>query len=121
MGQRADGYTKFVNALVDQARAMKVGDPLAEDTGLGSLISLAHRDKVEGFIQSAIDDGATASDVWRAPQTSRAPCRWRLAGTDGERRYRSDLQGLHGGDIRACGRGSSLRHRGGGAGHRQQR
>jgi len=52
-------YTKFVNALVEKASAMKVGDPLAEDTDLGALISLEHREKVEGYIQSAIADGGT--------------------------------------------------------------
>ena len=50
-------YTKFVNTLVDRVKAMKIGDPLAADTDLGALISLEHRQKVEGYIQSAVEDG----------------------------------------------------------------
>lgn len=52
-------YAAFVAAVVERMKTMKIGDPEAPDTDLGALISLAHREKVEGFIQSAKEEGAT--------------------------------------------------------------
>ncbi len=43
------------------AKYMKVGDPLEKDTIVGPVISGVHRDRVEGFIQSAVDEGATVA------------------------------------------------------------
>jgi aldehyde dehydrogenase (NAD+) len=40
------------------ARATKVGDPLAEDTALGPLVSKAQFDRVQGFISLGIEEGA---------------------------------------------------------------
>jgi acyl-CoA reductase-like NAD-dependent aldehyde dehydrogenase len=37
---------------------MKVGDPFAEGTNLGPLASAAQRDRVQGYIQKGIDEGA---------------------------------------------------------------
>ena len=52
-------HDRFVEALAERVRAMKVGPPDAADTDLGSLISQAHRDKVEGYIQLATEEGGT--------------------------------------------------------------
>ncbi|MCU1365485.1 MAG: Betaine aldehyde dehydrogenase, partial [Ilumatobacteraceae bacterium] len=41
------------------ASAMQVGDPFAEGTHLGPLASAAQRDRVQGYIQRGIDEGAT--------------------------------------------------------------
>ena len=41
------------------ASKMKVGDPFAEGTNLGPLASSAQRDRVQGYIQKGIDEGAT--------------------------------------------------------------
>jgi len=38
---------------------VKVGDPFAEGTHLGPLASAAQRDRVEGYIQQGVDEGAT--------------------------------------------------------------
>ena len=38
---------------------VKVGDPFAEGTHLGPLASAAQRDRVQGYIQKGIDEGAT--------------------------------------------------------------
>ena len=46
---------KFVAA----AQRIKVGDPSDKNTGMGPLASKEHRDKVEAYIRSAIDEGAT--------------------------------------------------------------
>jgi acyl-CoA reductase-like NAD-dependent aldehyde dehydrogenase len=40
------------------ASKMKVGDPFAEGTNLGPLASAAQRDRVNGYIQKGIDEGA---------------------------------------------------------------
>ncbi len=41
------------------ADAMTVGDPFAEGVHLGPLASAAQRDRVQGYIQKGIDEGAT--------------------------------------------------------------
>lgn len=61
-------YEPFVTGLVARARALKVGDPRAEDTDLGALVSLAHRDKVEGYIQLAREEGGTIECGGRRPE-----------------------------------------------------
>src|SRR4051812_44216510 len=43
-------YDDVVGAFVEQARRLKVGDPLDPETQIGSLISTTHRDKVHGFV-----------------------------------------------------------------------
>lgn len=50
-------YDKFVAAFVLQTKELKVGDPLSKDSFLGSLISKDHREKVESYVQLAIDEG----------------------------------------------------------------
>lgn len=50
-------HDRFVEALAARVGRMVVGDPSDEKTELGALISLAHRDKVEGFVASARADG----------------------------------------------------------------
>jgi acyl-CoA reductase-like NAD-dependent aldehyde dehydrogenase len=51
-------YDEFVSQFADKARALKVGDPLDRETQMGSLISVAHRDKVHGFVETGRDEGA---------------------------------------------------------------
>ncbi len=49
-------HDAFVDKLVQEVAAMKVGDPLEPDTRLGALISDAHRDKVESYIHLAREE-----------------------------------------------------------------
>lgn len=54
----ADGvYDAFASAFAEKARALSVGDPLADDTKVGSLISRAHAEKVRGFVKIGLEDG----------------------------------------------------------------
>lgn len=46
-------YEKFVDAFVSRTKKIKVGDPQAETTEMGPLISEAHLTKVSGFIDRA--------------------------------------------------------------------
>jgi acyl-CoA reductase-like NAD-dependent aldehyde dehydrogenase len=51
-------YDDVVTAFTETAGRMKTGDPLAEETQMGSLISQAHRDKVHGFVEAGRAEGA---------------------------------------------------------------
>jgi betaine-aldehyde dehydrogenase len=51
-------YDEVVDALVDAARAMPVGDPLDPATQLGPLVSERQRDRVEGYIAKGKAEGA---------------------------------------------------------------
>ena len=50
-------YDAFASAFVEKAKALVVGDPLADDTKVGSLISRSHADKVRGFVETGVEDG----------------------------------------------------------------
>ena len=51
-------YEETVNTLKATSEFMTVGDAREESTLVGPVITEAHRDRVEAFIQSGIDDGA---------------------------------------------------------------
>jgi len=51
-------HDEVVDAMIESAKAIKIGDPFAADTQNGPLISSEHRDKVEGFIKSGQAQGA---------------------------------------------------------------
>lgn len=52
-------HDRFVEALVSQAAALQVGDPADPATDIGALNSQAHRDKVEGYLALAREEGGT--------------------------------------------------------------
>jgi len=52
-------YEPLVARLAHLFRAVRVGDPLAPDTDMGSLISDAQVERVDGFVRRAEADGAT--------------------------------------------------------------
>jgi len=49
----------FTDALVARVEAMRMGDPSDPETELGALISGAHREKVEGYLELAREEGGT--------------------------------------------------------------
>ena len=51
-------YDDVVAQVTELAGRVKVGDPLKAETQMGSLISMAHRDKVHGFVEGARAEGA---------------------------------------------------------------
>jgi aminomuconate-semialdehyde/2-hydroxymuconate-6-semialdehyde dehydrogenase len=53
----APAFERFVAAFTARAAALRVGDPLDEDTDQGALISAAHRDKVLGYVALAREEG----------------------------------------------------------------
>jgi aminomuconate-semialdehyde/2-hydroxymuconate-6-semialdehyde dehydrogenase len=52
-------HDRFVEALAERAAAMTVGDPADPATQLGALVSLDHREKVEGYVALAKEEGGT--------------------------------------------------------------
>jgi len=52
-------YDQLVEGLKGAAGHLKVGDPLERDTVLGPVITSVHRERIESYIQSARDEGAT--------------------------------------------------------------
>jgi acyl-CoA reductase-like NAD-dependent aldehyde dehydrogenase len=51
-------YDQVVEGLAKMANALKVGDPYAPDTVLGPVITAAHRDRVESYIEAGRAEGA---------------------------------------------------------------
>ena len=54
-------YDHLVAGLTQAAAHMKVGDPLEKDTVVGPVITAAHRDRIEGYVQAGRDQGATVA------------------------------------------------------------
>jgi acyl-CoA reductase-like NAD-dependent aldehyde dehydrogenase len=50
-------YQRFVDALAEGARKIKMGDPKLPDTQHGALVSEEHMNKVLSYIQLARDEG----------------------------------------------------------------
>lgn len=67
-------YDKFLAAMVEEVRNLKIGNPSEVETQVGSLVSLAHRKKVEGYISLGIEEGGTiAIGGNRPPESSCDP------------------------------------------------
>jgi acyl-CoA reductase-like NAD-dependent aldehyde dehydrogenase len=52
-----DAYDAFASGFAEKAKSLVVGDPLSDETKVGSLISRAHADRVRGFVEMGVDDG----------------------------------------------------------------
>jgi aminomuconate-semialdehyde/2-hydroxymuconate-6-semialdehyde dehydrogenase len=50
-------HDRLVEALVERANGLVIGDPLDPATEFGSLVSLAHRDKVAGYVELGRQEG----------------------------------------------------------------
>ena len=51
-------YDRAVASFVQETRKLRTGDPLQEETQIGSLISHSHRDRVRGYIELGAKEGA---------------------------------------------------------------
>jgi len=51
-------YDEFVERFVAKARKMVVGDPTDEKTDMGPVVSAEHRNRVEDYIKSGVEQGA---------------------------------------------------------------
>lgn len=52
-------YEKFRDEFVKRTKAMKVGDPAAEDSNLGAVVSKPHMEKVLSYVELAKSEGGT--------------------------------------------------------------
>ncbi len=52
-------HDELIEAVVERAKRIKLGDAFAEDTEMGPLISEKHRAKVEGYVELGKKEGAT--------------------------------------------------------------
>jgi aminomuconate-semialdehyde/2-hydroxymuconate-6-semialdehyde dehydrogenase len=51
-------YDRFMDRFLATVANLKVGDPLDPATDFGPLISVQHRERVEGFIHAGLEEGA---------------------------------------------------------------
>lgn len=61
-------YDRFAKALVEAFEKVKVGDPLADETEMGPLVTAAHRQRVMSYIDAGKSEGATLATGGRAPE-----------------------------------------------------
>jgi aldehyde dehydrogenase (NAD+) len=52
-------YAEVIDALTQTVNGMVVGDPADPETEIGPLVSSRHRDRVEGYVASGRQEGAT--------------------------------------------------------------
>jgi betaine-aldehyde dehydrogenase len=64
-------YEEIVERFVERARAIRIGDPLDEATEMGSLISLEHRETVDGWVRRGVGEGAKLCTGGRAMKGDR--------------------------------------------------
>lgn len=52
-------YDEFVQRSAEQLRAYNVGIAYGEQTDMGPLVSAAHHERVSGYLEAGVDEGAT--------------------------------------------------------------
>jgi acyl-CoA reductase-like NAD-dependent aldehyde dehydrogenase len=62
-------YDEFLDKFIAVTKKLVVGDPIDEKTDMGPLVSIEHRDRVEGYIKSGIDEGAKLALGGKRPTT----------------------------------------------------
>jgi aldehyde dehydrogenase (NAD+) len=69
-------YDRFIEALVERTRRVKVGLPTVEDTDIGPLALSAQLSKVEGYVASGVRQGAKIAAGGRRPQSAELAGGW---------------------------------------------
>jgi acyl-CoA reductase-like NAD-dependent aldehyde dehydrogenase len=64
-------YDRVVEKLTQIAAVLKIGDPLDPGTVVGPVISAAQRDRIEGYVRSALDEGGTVVAGGARPDIAR--------------------------------------------------
>lgn len=62
-------HDKFVEAIIERTKKIKLGNGFDEQTECGPLISKEHREKVEKYIEIAKDEGATIALGGKRPNS----------------------------------------------------
>ena len=68
-------FDRFLERFVPAVRALRVGDPLQPETEIGAVVSAAHREKIETYLELARGDGATVHCGGGRPRELPARCR----------------------------------------------
>lgn len=63
-------YDEFVDKFVAAAKGVVVGNPADPKTGMGPVVSAEHRDSIERYIKSGIEEGAVLALGGQRPTTS---------------------------------------------------
>jgi aldehyde dehydrogenase (NAD+) len=61
-------YDEWVDALTEAIRALPVGDPKDRANAIGPLITRAHRERVEGYIDMGREEGAAVTVGGKRPE-----------------------------------------------------
>jgi aminomuconate-semialdehyde/2-hydroxymuconate-6-semialdehyde dehydrogenase len=68
-------YDEVLAGIVEGARRLVVGDPLEAATGIGAVVSAAHREKIESYIALAREEGGTILTGGGRPRSLPERCR----------------------------------------------
>lgn len=60
-------HDEFVKRLIDKVNTLKMGDPLDEETDIGTIINRKQFDKVCGYIETGENEGATKNELSALP------------------------------------------------------
>ncbi|WP_322010765.1 aldehyde dehydrogenase [Paraburkholderia sp. J12] len=69
-------YERFVEALVERTRRVKVGHPMADDTDIGPLALAAQLAKVQHYVGSGVEQGARLAAGGRRPADPALAAGW---------------------------------------------
>jgi len=61
-------YDEFMAELRERAAAIRIGDPLAEETQIGPLATCAQRDRIEAVLAESVEQGATIEAGGKRPE-----------------------------------------------------
>jgi acyl-CoA reductase-like NAD-dependent aldehyde dehydrogenase len=61
-------YGKLMEMLIKRASAIKVGQPATEGSQMGPIASFKHRERIEHYVKSALDEGGQALLGAKRPQ-----------------------------------------------------
>ncbi|HEY5188010.1 MAG TPA: CoA-acylating methylmalonate-semialdehyde dehydrogenase [Solirubrobacteraceae bacterium] len=56
-----DAHRQLIGPLIEATRALRIGDPLAQDSDVGPVISPAAVQRIAGYVERAADAGATVA------------------------------------------------------------
>ena len=112
-----DRYSEVTEALVEQVRAMKVGDALDPATEVGPLVAERQRDRVENYIRIGQDEGAKVAVGGGRPDGHRQGMVRRAHRVRGRGQLHAHRPG---GDLRTGAVGHPLRRRCRCRAHRQR-
>jgi aminomuconate-semialdehyde/2-hydroxymuconate-6-semialdehyde dehydrogenase len=67
-------YERYVADLVEKVQALKVGDPLADDTEVGAIVSQAQWEKDQHYLEIAVQEGGTIRCGGKVPAAPNERC-----------------------------------------------